>query len=1170
MGYIFTSRARDGASAPRGGPPGPPVGTDMPANVLHSSEVNIHTGSVTSTSGAATAVRSKRRRSNADQPPRDPEHTSRSPEVPHRAHGRLSEVPHLAGLVLGIYAVLCMLWSISPGLRFITQVPRHYVDDYYFDSPETSLVWALMIGLLAGATASRKRIAWWLLVAYMTSFAVANSLEFADEHSVSSLIALVVHVAVIGLLIVAWPEFYTQVRRGALWKALGVLAGGLTIGCLLGWGLVELFPGTLPRGWERPGWAVSKVTAAILVSTDQFDGQPRHFVNLLLGFFGFLAVLVAALVLFSSQRASNALTGLDESAIRGLLERSDVEDSLGYFATRRDKAVVFAPSGKAAVTYRVELGVCLASGDPIGMKEAWGQAIDAWLRLADQYGWAPAVMGASELGAQAYRRAGLSALRLGDEAILETRTFSLAGPEMKQVRQATNRLRKQGITVRIRRHNEIPAEDFAQVIARADAWRDTETERGFSMALGRLGDPLDGCCLLVEAVSHMGEANERVLGMLSLVPWGRTGVSLELMRRDPKGPNGVMELMISQLALTSEQYGITRVSLNFAVFRAVFEEGGRIGAGPILRLWRGVLMFFSRWWQLEALYRSNVKYQPQWVPRFSLFEERRNLVRVAIASALAEGFLPRFGKQPDPAVHTGIRSAVPPTMTGLHSDGSEPELPPEDLEHAGPRRPEQVRVRMDKVQRLEAAGLDAYPVAYPPTHTVDRARRSPKGTTVRVAGRLLRIRDYGGVTFAVLRDWSGDIQLLIDRGRVGAQRSDEFDEFFDLGDLIEVSGQIGQSRRGELSLLAQDWRMIGKCLHPLPDKWRGLSDPEARVRQRYVDMAINTDTREVLAKRSAVVRSLRDTLNGWGFLEVETPVLQQVHGGANATPFQTHINAYDLDLYLRIAPELYLKRLCVGGMEKVFELGRVFRNEGVDYSHNPEFTILEAYEAHSDYLRMMHACRQLIQDAALVANGKMVALRPNPDGSLEEVDISGEWPVKTVHSAISEALGETITPETDAEQLRALCDKAGVPYQFGWDCGQIVLEMYEHLVEEHTQAPTFYTDFPTSVSPLTRQHRSIEGVAERWDLVAWGVELGTAYSELTNPIEQRRRLTEQSLLAAGGDPEAMELDEDFLQSLEHAMPPTGGLGVGVDRVVMLITGRSIRETLPFPLVKPRT
>ncbi|MBF6214179.1 bifunctional lysylphosphatidylglycerol synthetase/lysine--tRNA ligase LysX [Nocardia puris] len=1088
-----------------------------------------------------------------------------APPVPHRGHGRFVRVPHIAGTVLGVFAVLCFLWSLSPALRFLTQAPRRYIDDYYFDAPDTNLMWALIVGLLAGAIASRKRIAWWLLVGYLALFAFANVLEFAGEGNVHALIAMVVQLAVIGVLIASWSEFYTRVRPGAVRKALGVLAGGLAAGCLLGWGLVELFPGSLPGGWQRPAWAVYRVTAAILVENEHFDGHPRPFVNFLLGLFGALALLAAVIVLLRSQRAENAMTGLDESAIRGLLERSDVEDSLGYFATRRDKAVVFAPSGKAAVTYRVELGVCLASGDPIGGREAWPQAIDAWLRMADQFGWAPAVMGASELGATAYRRAGLSALRLGDEAILDTRSFSLAGPEMKQVRQAANRLRKHGVTVRIRRHRDIPAEDFASIIARAEAWRDTETERGFSMALGRLGDPLDGDCLLVEAVNPQ----EKVLGMLSLVPWGRTGASLELMRRDPHSPNGVMELMISQLALNSDQYAITKVSLNFAVFRAVFEEGGRIGAGPVLRMWRGVLLFFSRWWQLEALYRSNVKYQPHWVPRFFLFEERRQLPRVAMASALAEGFLPRLGKEPDASAHTGLHSAVPPGVTGLHPDGSPPESSEDELAEQLPKRPEQVRVRMDKLDRMVAAGVDPYPVAYPPTHTVAAARRSPRGTTVRVCGRLLRIRDYGGVIFAVLRDWTDDIQLVIDRERVGARRSAEFGEYFDLGDLIEVSGQIGRSRRGELSLLAADWRMNGKCLHPLPDKWKGLADPEARVRQRYVDMAINAETREVMAKRSAVVRSLRDSLNSWGYLEVETPILQQVHGGANATPFLTHINAYDLDLYLRIAPELYLKRLCVGGMEKVFELGRTFRNEGVDFSHNPEFTILEAYEAHSDYERMMHTCRHLIQNAAMAANGSMVALRPAADGSFEQVDISGEWPVKTVHGAVSEKVGAQVSPETNAEELQAICDRVGVPYLHGWDAGQIVLEMYEHLVEATTEAPTFYINFPTSVSPLTRSHRSIAGVTERWDLVAWGVELGTAYSELTDPVEQRRRLTEQSMLAAGGDPEAMELDEDFLQALEHAMPPTGGLGMGVDRVVMLITGRSIRETLPFPLVKPR-
>ncbi|MDT5147867.1 MAG: lysyl-tRNA synthetase, class, partial [Mycobacterium sp.] len=267
--------------------------------------------------------------------------------------------------------------------------------------------------------------------------------------------------------------------------------------------------------------------------------------------------------------------------------------------------------------------------------------------------------------------------------------------------------------------------------------------------------------------------------------------------------------------------------------------------------------------------------------------------------------------------------------------------------------------------------------------------------------------------------------------------------------------------------------------------------------------------------------------------------------------------------------ELYLKRLCVGGIERVFELGRAFRNEGVDFSHNPEFTLLEAYQAHADYKDWIDGCRELIQNAAQAANGAQVVMRPGSGDALQPVDISGRWPVKTVHEAVSDALGEHIDASTDLATLHRLSDAVQIPYLARWDAGAVVLELYEHLVEARTEQPTFYIDFPLSVSPLTRPHRSQAGLAERWDLVAWGVELGTAYSELTDPVEQRRRLEEQSYLAAGGDPEAMELDEDFLQAMEYAMPPTGGLGMGIDRVVMLISGRSIRETLPFPLAKPR-
>jgi len=1085
-------------------------------------------------------------------------------------------VPVAAGWAVGVIATLSLVASVSPLIRLIIKIPREFVNDYLFNFPDTSFAWAFVLALLAAALAARKRIAWWILVLYMVAAIGWNVLDVltGDETvmvDIGEIIGAAFHVAAIGFLILARHEFWAKVRRGALFKAAATLVVAMATGTLIGWGLLELFPGSLARS-DRPLYALNRVSAFAGAAADSFTGHPHVFVNALLGLFGAMALMVAAIVLFQSQRADNALTGEDESAIRGLLELYGKNDSLGYFATRRDKSVVFAPNGRAAITYRVEVGVCLASGDPVGDPRAWPAAIHAWLALCQSYGWAPGVMGASSTAAQAFREAGLNALELGDEAILHPDTFKLSGPDMKPVRQAVTRARRADLTVRIRRHRALSADEMAQVIKNADAWRDTETERGFSMALGRIGDPADGDCLLVEAVQGNGE----VVAMLSLVPWGANGASLDLMRRSPQSPNGTNELMVSELCLQAEDIGITRISLNFAMFRSAFEEGAQLGAGPVARLWRGLLVFFSRWWQLETLYRSNMKYLPEWVPRFACYDDARLIPRVGVASVIAEGFLvlpfSRRAKQ-----HTGHHTAVPDTLVQsglLHEDGSTPDLSGLDvdlLQEAGPPRlPEQVRVRMAKLKALQASGIDAYPVGEAPSHTIAQAVDARDDVTLSVAGRVLRMRDYGAVLFAQLRDWSGEVQLLLDNSRLAKDTTADFTGAIDLGDLVEVTGSMGHSKNGTRSLLVDEWRLIGKCLRPLPDKWKGLTDPEARVRTRYVDLAINTEARDLITARSRILHAIRETLVGKGFLEVETPILQQIHGGANARPFVTHINAYDLDLYLRIAPELYLKRLCVGGVERVFELGRAFRNEGVDFSHNPEFTLLEAYQAHADYNVWVDGCRELIQNAAEAANGSQVVMRPGTaDGALQPVDISGEWPVKTVHGAVSEALGTEIDADTDLARLRSLCDGAGIPYLTHWDAGAVVLELYERLVEGETQNPTFYKDFPTSVSPLTRPHRSKPGVAERWDLVAWGVELGTAYSELTDPVEQRRRLQEQSLLAAGGDPEAMELDEDFLQAMEYAMPPTGGLGVGVDRVVMLITGRSIRETLPFPLAKPR-
>ena len=1091
--------------------------------------------------------------------------------------------PRIAGTVLGIMAAVSLLSSLFPWFRRLIHVPRDYLDTFVITLPDTSFAWAFVLGLMAFALSMRKRIAWWICVVYLTLYAVGNVIylvpALADDLSVTGTdrinlwIGIIVDLAALAYLILTYRQFYTRVRRGALLRALGVLVAGLVIGSLLGWALVWIFPHTLTRA-DRLPYAINRVVA--FGSVDQepaFEG--RHAlapVNGLLGLFGALALIAAAMVLFRSVRLKSLITADDERLIRAQIAAFNDDDSLAYFSTRRDKAVVFAPNGRAAVTYRVEVGVGLAGGDPIGDPDSWGEAIAEFLALCERYGWHPAAMGTSSRGAAAYDAAGFGSLNIGDEAIIPTRGFSINGPAMKAVRQAVTRTKRAGITIRIRRHAEISTDsndgkpsEMAQMIARADAWRDTDEERGFAMALGRLGDPLDGDCLLVEAVENAGTDHEKVVGMLSFVPWGRTGVSLDVMRRDRGAVNGLVETMVTELARESEQYGVTEISLNFAAFRAFFEHGADIGAGPVMRATYSVLMFGSKFFQMESLYKSNAKYRPEWRPRFLCYEDNRMMPRVALAAIVTEGFvrLPRFGRARH---YTEGRSAIP---AGVDLDELIAELADESVVGAiEVHRPEQVRVRLAKLDRLTEQGFDPYPPADAPTHTIAQAVAAPEGTTVTIAGRVTRLRDFGKVAFADVHDWSGQVQVLVEANAV-IPGTPDFGSDVDLGDLIEARGVVGRSRSGELSILIDAWRFNGKCLRPLPDKWSGLTDPEARVRQRYVDLAINSRSRELLNTRSVVVKSMRDFLAARGYLEVETPILQQIHGGANATPFQTHINAYDLDLYLRIAPELYLKRLCVGGVEKVFEIGRNFRNEGVDFSHNPEFTSLEAYEAHSDYRKMLDLTREMIQHAATAAYGEPVIVRRDDDGNEERVDISGQWPVRTVHEVVSDGAGEEVTPETTVETLRAICDRLDIAYRPDWDAGQVVLELYEHLGEDRTTFPTFYTDFPTSTSPLTRAHRTIPGVAERWDLVAWGVELGTAYTELTDPVEQRSRLTAQSVLAAGGDPEAMELDEDFLQALEYAMPPTGGLGVGVDRVVMLITGQSIRESLAFPLAKPQ-
>ncbi len=1048
-------------------------------------------------------------------------------------------VPRFFAVLLTVVAVLCALAALRFG--YGQQYVRRFVDEVIVAAP-ANLAYAAFVGLLAAAVARRKRVAWWLLLVYfglqflvdvvvLVAYAVASRSEDADiaedTIGVPAAVASTVFTAIfLGLLIWARKEFYARTQKASVAKALGVLLACLVISIGLGYLLVAAFPNTVPSNDYLP-YSVEKVLGGLdLRLRSEPDAESYRWVAFLLGLFGALSLLAGFAMLFRTQRRKAVLHGEEEVRLRQLIDEFGERDSLAYFATRRDKSAVFAPNGKAALTYRPVAGVSLASGDPIGEPGSWSAAIEAWLAQAREFGWRAAVMGASEEGATAYAKHGLKVIELGDEAILNVRDFQLDSRGMRPVRQAVMRIERLGYTARVKRHANVGKEEMAQAVAMADRWRDTDAERGFSMALSRLGDPWDGRCVLVEAVDRQGKP----AALLSFAPWGRKGLSLDLMRRDREADNGLTEFMIVSLVREAARLGVERISLNFAVFRSTFEEGAKIGAGPFRRAWRRTLLFFSRWWQLESLYRANQKYQPQWLPRFLCLGERREIVTVGLAAAIAEGFLVL-------PWHRGQLTPAPPPDPAL--------MPPQETPEAQVevKRPEQVRVRLAKLATIG----EPYPVGYPRTHAVATVK---EGDRVAVGGRVILLRDHGGIVFATIRDWSGDIQVIAPSLKV------------DVGDHIGVKGTVGVSDKGEKSIFADEWSLTAKCLHPLPNKHLGLTDPEAKVRRRYLDLIVDPDSRQTLRRRSAVIHSLRQSLYRRDFIEVETPMLQPIHGGANAKPFVTHINAYDMRLYLRIAPELYLKRLCVGGVEKVFELGRTFRNEGVSFKHNPEFTMLEAYEAYADYLSMLDLTRNLIQDAARAALEGTVVIHEGV-----EYDLGGQWPVVSINEAISTALGEQVTPDTAVSVLQAHANRAGVPFDPGWGHGEMILELYERLVEHHTKSPTFYKDFPTDVSPLTREHRLDPRLAERWDLVAFGTELGTAYSELVDPIEQRKRLTAQSLKAAGGDPEAMELDEDFLEALEYAMPPSGGLGIGVDRIVMLLTNHTIRETLPFPLVR---
>jgi lysyl-tRNA synthetase class 2 len=488
--------------------------------------------------------------------------------------------------------------------------------------------------------------------------------------------------------------------------------------------------------------------------------------------------------------------------------------------------------------------------------------------------------------------------------------------------------------------------------------------------------------------------------------------------------------------------------------------------------------------------------------------------------------------------------------------------------------PEQLRIRREKRAGLIERGVEPYPVSVARTASLAEIRAkystletdSTTGDIQSLTGRVIFKRDTGKLCFATLREGDGtELQAMLSLDKVGEETLNSWKSDIDLGDIVSVTGEIITSKRGELSILANSYAIAAKSLRPLPNDHKPMSE-ETRVRMRYVDLIVREEARSNARLRPAVMRSLRETFQKENFVEVETPMLQVMHGGAAARPFKSFSNAYDMDLYLRIAPELFLKRCVVGGIERVFEINRNFRNEGADSSHSPEFAMIESYQAYGDWRSIADLTRNLVQNAAMAIAGSHVVT--HHDGC--QADLGGKWREISLYDAISEGVGEKVTALTSLDDLKKIASKLGMKIDPKWITGKLAEEIFEHVAKDQLIAPTFVMGFPVDTSPLVRAHRELPGVAEKWDLYVDGFELATGYSELIDPVIQRERLVEQATLGAKGDLEAMQVDEDFLRAMEFAMPPTGGMGMGVDRLLMALTGLGIRETILFPLVKPET
>ncbi|MBV7363864.1 bifunctional lysylphosphatidylglycerol synthetase/lysine--tRNA ligase LysX [Actinomycetaceae bacterium TAE3-ERU4] len=1031
-----------------------------------------------------------------------------------------------------------------------------------------SLFTVFLTLVLAMATLRRKRFVIWLLLFHLGITFISNILSVLIDWTDS-----------LSLVIDALGLFFCPLFFFLLYHYRNLFPGRLSLRYVFKSLLIFILgiSGTFVFGFlvadairpDMSTYMISRWVLARIIGQDLlYYGTDTDVINYGPNALGISVSILAAVVLILSilvlLRANRtmAMSREENLEIRRLLAHSPV-DSLGYYATRLDRSVVFSPSGKAGVSYAISSGAALAASDPIGDRDEWEAAIEEWLKLCFSYGLAPGVLSASEEGARAYRKFGFQIHQMGDEAVVECANFDLNSKNMRDLAIAVRRVRRSGIDIQVRRLADIPLSEVEELRVAAASYRQGE-ERGFTMSLDRIMEFEDSSTVIVTARKE-GELQ----ALLTFVPWGLHCLSLNLMRRNPSSVNGVVEAMIVALIHYSADRGIEKISLNFAMFRQAFVLGQAVDAGWTKRLLLFAMRLGSRFWQLESLYESNARYSPIWIPRYIGYLHASQSASVLLAAGRLEGFLPIFEFERPQSRQWAVDETFLEEIEEIGLIEASSLISSRKLTPA-----QQSRYR--KAEELFKRGYDIYPPGSGTGDSLKKIQELAEGFSTGswgeekyiLQGRIRRIRDHGGIVFYDLVVGADKLQLILENRTLGETFTDI--HLLDLGDLIEVDGYLGRADLGEPSLWVVSWRLLSKSLRPLPPYGVALEVGESRS-NRTAHFLQSPQALELLQNRSRAVAAIRQALWQEGYLEVETPILHPVKGGANARPFVTRLNAYSTDVFLRIAPELYLKRLAVAGMDAIFELGRSFRNEGADATHNPEFTSLEAYRAGADYNDMRVLTETLIKTAARSMYGKEICLRPSDqagcEGEKEEIDISAPWRVVPVLEAVSTALGEEITTATSSERLREICCERGITPPPGADFGYLVTEIYDELVESNTVEPTFYTDFPVSTSPLTRRSRTNPNLAERWDLVAFGMELGTAYTELADPRDQRLRFTEQSLAATAGDPEAMSIDEAFLSALEYGMAPTGGLGLGIDRVIMFLTGTDIRQTLTFPFVR---